>query len=66
MIASSRGGARGRIPATVPVVLYITRFHPFIQGFSGVYRKIIGFPPPGPEALIAEFQAQTQPVGSWG
>src|SRR5271157_59781 len=53
----------GKIPALLPVVLYITRFHPSVQGFSGSYRKLIGFRPPDPGALLTGLRLQTQPVG---
>jgi hypothetical protein len=34
---------QGEIPAGRPVLLYITRFHPSLQGFSGSYGKFTGF-----------------------
>jgi hypothetical protein len=44
IVASSEAGdASTEIPAAVPVILYIARFHPFNQGFSGIYRKFNGF-----------------------
>jgi hypothetical protein len=43
--------------------LYITRFHPPVQGFSGSYWKFIGFRLPDLEAFLTELRLQTQPVG---
>jgi hypothetical protein len=46
MIASrKRSIEEGRIPANLPVSLYLTRVHQDIQGISGSYRKFIGFRP---------------------
>src|SRR6202453_2913251 len=55
--------ASAEIPADLPVVLYITRFYPSVQGFSGSYRKFTGFSHPSVEAGGTEFRVSPQPVG---
>src|ERR1017187_430846 len=47
----------------LPVVLYITRFHPADQGFSGVYTKFIGFSPANPKRRTRRFYPQAPLVG---
>src|ERR1700677_1024830 len=71
-IGTGRGHAHGKppegrtasaeIPADLPVVLYITRFHLSVQGFSGSCRKFKGFPQPGDEGGVSDCRVSPQPV----
>jgi hypothetical protein len=58
----SRKASR-RIPAILPVVLYIARFHPPFQGFSESYRIFKGISIPHPGSSIGESRPETLPVG---
>jgi hypothetical protein len=63
MIPPIRTIAPDEIPALVPVLLYIARFHPYFQGISGSYRKFICFPLAVAAAVFYEFQLKAQAVG---
>src|ERR1035441_8915768 len=51
-------------PANLPVVLYIARFHPSFQGFSGIYSKFIRFSPGAWGRRGAILREWTPPVGA--
>jgi hypothetical protein len=55
--------ASKRIPAILPVLLYIARFHPPFQGFSGSYGKFNGISIPDPGARMGALRPETPPVG---
>src|SRR6202522_1819962 len=67
IVASSEAGdASTEIPAAIPVILYIARFHPFNQGFSGIYRKFNGFPLLSSRPRRKPTRHHPQPVGLLG
>src|ERR1700679_1302919 len=67
IVASSEAGdASTEIPAAIPVILYIARFHPFNQGFSGIYRKFTGFPLLSSQPRRKPTLHPPQPVGLLG